>query len=86
MCTDSEPDPNKTTLFWQAYILDKSLSLRLGRGSTIKDREITIPRQLTLKGGLQQDDGVTSLWLSISPLRAEVYEKLFVADCPPGSL
>ncbi|PYI12339.1 hypothetical protein BO78DRAFT_2004 [Aspergillus sclerotiicarbonarius CBS 121057] len=34
----------KTFLFWGVYFLDKSLSLRLGRASTIPDCDITIPR------------------------------------------
>ncbi|KAI9930802.1 hypothetical protein MW887_011560 [Aspergillus wentii] len=34
----------KRFLFWGVYFLDKSLSLRLGRASTIPDCEITVPR------------------------------------------
>lgn len=34
----------KQFLFWSIYFIDKSLSLRLGRPSTIPDWDITVPR------------------------------------------
>lgn len=33
----------KIKLFWLVYVQEKSLSLRLGRSSTIRDSDITIP-------------------------------------------
>lgn len=33
----------KTRLFWAMYCLEKSITLRLGRCSTIRDNDITIP-------------------------------------------
>ncbi|KAH7113618.1 hypothetical protein EDB81DRAFT_921595, partial [Dactylonectria macrodidyma] len=32
----------KTRLFWSIYLLEKSLSLRLGRSSTIREQDITV--------------------------------------------
>lgn len=43
--TDGSSDElnHERYLFWCVYILDKGLSLRLGRASTISDWDITIP-------------------------------------------
>lgn len=37
----------KQFLFWSIYFIDKSLSLRLGRPSTIPDWDITVPQPTT---------------------------------------
>ncbi|KAM5353373.1 hypothetical protein ACJ41O_000023 [Fusarium nematophilum] len=42
----AEERQHKTRLFWMLYFLEKSISLRLGRSSTIRDHDITIPRPL----------------------------------------
>ncbi|KAF5857223.1 hypothetical protein ETB97_006065 [Aspergillus alliaceus] len=36
----------KISLFWAIYVREKSVSLRLGRPSTIRDQDITVPRLL----------------------------------------
>lgn len=38
----------KICLFWAVYVLEKTVALRLGRPSTIRDQDITIPRLTTL--------------------------------------
>ncbi|KAJ6073408.1 hypothetical protein N7467_011493 [Penicillium canescens] len=38
----------KMYLFWAVYALEKAVALRLGRPSTIRDQDITIPRLATL--------------------------------------
>ncbi|KAL6915323.1 hypothetical protein FSST1_006818 [Fusarium sambucinum] len=44
MIQDSpETKATKIKLFWQVYVYEKGLSLRLGRSSTIRDSDITIP-------------------------------------------
>lgn len=42
----SEERQYKTRLFWGLYCLEKSIALRLGRCSTIRDHDITIPQPL----------------------------------------
>ncbi|KAJ3459660.1 hypothetical protein MRS44_015733 [Fusarium solani] len=42
----SEERQYKTRLFWGLYCLEKSITLRLGRCSTIRDHDITIPQPL----------------------------------------
>ncbi|TQN63735.1 Protein STB5, partial [Colletotrichum shisoi] len=34
----------KIKLFWLIYVIEKGLSLRLGRSSTIRDNDVTVPR------------------------------------------
>ncbi|KAM0413636.1 hypothetical protein ACHAPD_006874 [Fusarium lateritium] len=44
MIQDSpETKATKIKIFWQVYVYEKGLSLRLGRSSTIRDSDITIP-------------------------------------------
>ncbi|KAL0779004.1 hypothetical protein CaCOL14_003488 [Colletotrichum acutatum] len=39
-----EVQKEKRRIFWLVYVLEKGLSLRMGRSSTIRDGDITIPR------------------------------------------
>lgn len=34
----------KIKIFWLIYVVEKGLSLRLGRSSTIRDNDVTVPR------------------------------------------
>ncbi|KAE8142333.1 hypothetical protein BDV38DRAFT_268035 [Aspergillus pseudotamarii] len=67
----------KVRLFWAIYVLEKSLSLRLGRSSTIRDQDITVPRLL-------MDCKMTSLvynrmpdWIDVANLHGRVYDNLY---------
>ncbi|KAJ9492886.1 hypothetical protein VN97_g333 [Penicillium thymicola] len=64
-------------LFWALYALEKAVSLRLGRSSTIRDHDITVPRLLL-------DRKMTSLlhnrlpdWIDVASLYGRV-----LAPCP----
>ncbi|KAK4243720.1 fungal-specific transcription factor-like protein [Corynascus novoguineensis] len=66
-------------LFWVVYSLDKSLSLRLGRSSTIQDSDVTItvpcddgPRQSPIVSFLR-------IWVIESRIQGQIYELLY---CP----
>ncbi|KZL75901.1 fungal specific transcription factor [Colletotrichum tofieldiae] len=39
-----ETKNGKMKLFWLIYVIEKGLSLRLGRSSTIRDSDVTVPR------------------------------------------
>ncbi|CAI7565247.1 unnamed protein product [Penicillium crustosum] len=59
-------------LFWALYVLEKAVSLRLGRPSTIRDHDITVPR-------LPLDRKMTSLlhnrlpdWIEVASLYGRV--------------
>ncbi|PKX88891.1 putative C6 transcription factor [Aspergillus novofumigatus IBT 16806] len=78
----------KMCLFWAVYALEKAVALRLGRPSTIRDQDITIPR-LTL------DRKMTSLaynrlpdWVDMASLYGHLYDSLYspTALTQPGSV
>lgn len=68
----------KTMLFWQVYTWDKSMSLRLGRGSVIQDCDISITRDLDFSGfeHLANSTAVPQMWLSCADLQGRIYEQL----------
>ncbi|GIK00727.1 hypothetical protein Aspvir_004756 [Aspergillus viridinutans] len=73
-------DKEKTkalSLFLCVYCLDKGLSLRLGRASSIQDYDITIPEDL---GGHQVDEPwrtMYHLWVKVAEIQGKVYEQLY---------
>ncbi|KAK4164052.1 putative transcriptional regulatory protein [Cladorrhinum sp. PSN259] len=69
----------KQYLFWGMYIVDKSLSLRLGRSSTIQDYDVTLPYPSYDDPGTT---GLTScfvLWCMAAKVQGQIYELLY---CP----
>ncbi len=66
-------------MFWVAYVLDKSLSLRLGRSSTIQDYDVTVPD--TRMNGREKSSTAAffGLWVIASRLQGQIYELLY---CP----
>ncbi|GAA4685841.1 hypothetical protein GCM10025794_23740 [Massilia kyonggiensis] len=67
------------SLFLCVYCLDKSLSLRLGRASSIQDFDIiiTIPEDL---GGPRVDEPwrtMYHLWVKTAEIQGKVYEQLY---------
>lgn len=78
----------KVKLFWAMYILEKNLSLQLGRSSTLRDHDITVPlkhvRMVYQMGGSL---GVLSpKWLRMSQIEGRVYDEIYSPDalqqCP----
>jgi hypothetical protein len=68
----------KQFLFWIVYTMDKSLSLRLGRSSTIQDYDVTLPDPHSIP----HQNPITSffdLWVTVSRLQGQIYELLY---CP----
>ncbi|OAL20934.1 hypothetical protein AYO20_11461 [Fonsecaea nubica] len=68
-CDNSNPSG---MLFWVIYFLEKTLSLRLGRCSTIADGEITV----MLPGGSPGFDYARSM-VKLAQLSGKIYEKLY---------
>lgn len=67
----------KMCLFWAVYALEKSVALRLGRPSTIRDQDITIPR-------LALDRKMASLaynqlpdWIDFASIYGRLYDSLY---------
>lgn len=84
MDNDAEMTRIKSNLFWQAFVFDKALSLRLGRASVVADWDITIPKKLDLAAWDQlKKADVPKIWLLTSPIRSRTYEQLFVISSDP---
>lgn len=74
----TEPEVQKKVgLFWAVYVLEKSVSLRLGIPSTIRDQDITVQR-------LPMDRKMASLvfnrmpdWIDVASLYGRVYDNLY---------
>ncbi|KAK6219968.1 fungal specific transcription factor [Colletotrichum tabaci] len=67
----------KIFLFWSVYFVDKSLSLRLGRPSTISDYDITVPYPSSaskMHGALMS---YFCLWVIVSRIQGKTYELLY---------
>jgi hypothetical protein len=64
----------KILVFWFVYIMDKNLSLRLGRASTIQDYDISIPRPAP-----RSPEWPRSLWywVKIAEIQGQIYEQLY---------
>lgn len=66
-------------LFWNVYYIDKCLSLRLGRPSTIPDWHVTMPEP-SLREPLE--DPMLPwfvIWIRTSKIQGQIYEMLY---CP----
>ncbi|KAK3301852.1 uncharacterized protein B0T15DRAFT_442060 [Chaetomium strumarium] len=70
---------HKQFLFWVVYLLDKSLTLRLGRSSTIQECDITVPLPSTDDPDQTPIAIFFSLWVLSSRLQGQIYELLY---CP----
>ncbi|KAL4963268.1 fungal specific transcription factor domain-containing protein [Aspergillus stella-maris] len=66
----------KLFLFWGVYFLDKSLSLRLGRASTILDSEITVPRPAVTNGSAPVM-AYFPLWIESARCQGNIYAMLY---------
>ncbi|KAF5599523.1 hypothetical protein FPANT_3357 [Fusarium pseudoanthophilum] len=74
--SDSTTD-RKISLFWLTYLLDKGLSLRLGRPAVIHDDEITLPERFDkadVPGGWRD---LFTQWIRHSRLVGRAYQDLY---------
>ncbi|KNG83521.1 putative fungal specific transcription factor [Aspergillus nomiae NRRL 13137] len=67
----------KQFLFWGIYFLDKSLSLRLGRASTIPDGDITIPRPSSSHCNQAPVMAYFPLWIESARCQGNIYAMLY---------
>jgi hypothetical protein len=72
----------KALLFWSTYMLDKGLSLRLGRASVLQDYDISIPSVLEATYGEQPSQAILSLWIKHAGVQGKIYQRLY----SPGAL
>ncbi|KAG8669090.1 hypothetical protein FPOAC1_008478 [Fusarium poae] len=72
----------KQFLFWNTYFIDKSLSLRLGRASTIQDWDVTVPMLSENPANATPLSPFISLWIATARCQGQIYELLY----SPGSM
>ena len=93
MKDDTEEERSaKIHLFWFIYMMDKTLSLRLGRASAIQDWDMSLPYpnidsdHARFGSLVQQGQRGTSMllyWIKVSQIQGQAYKDLF---SPAGSL
>ncbi|KAI8713442.1 Zn(2)-C6 fungal-type domain-containing protein [Fusarium sp. LHS14.1] len=70
----------KKFLFWSVYFIEKCLSLRLGRPSTMPDWDITISRPSTTDTHQHSVLAYFVLWIESARCQGNIYELLYSAD------
>ncbi|RTE83564.1 hypothetical protein BHE90_001940 [Fusarium euwallaceae] len=73
---DSAMRKQKMNLFWTIYIYEKGLALRLGRPSTIRDSEITIPR-MEMDRSDTVNWGWMPKWIELARLQGMTYDQIY---------
>uniref|UniRef100_A0A0B7KG76 Xylanolytic transcriptional activator regulatory domain-containing protein n=1 Tax=Bionectria ochroleuca TaxID=29856 RepID=A0A0B7KG76_BIOOC len=64
-------------LFWTIYTVEKTLAFRLGRSSTIRDNDISIPRISNDASSEYGIDDTFSFWIELSSLQGRVYDEVY---------
>lgn len=64
-------------LFWAVYMTDKLLSLRLGRSSTIRDSDITVPRLAPEDNWSRPSNPALPAWVETCSLHGRVYDEIY---------
>lgn len=84
----SEDVKLKRLLFWSIYFIDKSLSLRLGRASTIPDWTITTSRPCITDPHQHPALAYFVLWVETARCQGNIYEMLYSPDASiqPGEV
>ncbi|KAK7224934.1 hypothetical protein V2G26_012937 [Clonostachys chloroleuca] len=67
----------KQFLLWSVYFVEKGLSLRLGRPSTIPDWDITIPRPSINDAHSEPVSAYFVLWIETARCQGNIYEMLY---------
>lgn len=77
--SDTQPDIDaRKRVFWTTYVLDKSLSLRIGRTSTLQDCDISTKTVEFPENRLQIPWHMMYLsWISLARLQGQVYHDLY---------
>ncbi|KAH6871432.1 hypothetical protein B0T10DRAFT_541511 [Thelonectria olida] len=68
---------NRQFLFWCVYMIDKGLSLRLGRSSVIRDLEIKVPYPATESEVQNPLMDYFRTWVMVATVQGKTYEQLY---------
>jgi hypothetical protein len=81
MKDDSEEERSaKLHVFWFIYLIDKTLSLRLGRASAIQDWDMDVPfpvPDVTSPAGMPKGTEMQQYWIKVAQIQGQTYERLF---------
>jgi hypothetical protein len=80
MVNDNPEDrQTKIHMFWMIYMLDKTLSLRLGRSSILQDWDISLPFNVSSDPNDKnpESSAMLSYWIKVARVQGLIYEKLF---------
>ena len=67
----------KSWIFWSLYSVEKGLSLRLGRSSTVCDDDITLPLPEPEGDKITPYYSCTIRWIKLSSIQGRVYKLLY---------
>ena len=73
--SNEDIDPTQF-LFWAIFIIDKILSLRLGRPATIQNWDITTP-MISLHSTRSPLGATISVWIDTARCQGDVYQSLY---------
>ena len=76
---DNDPDEttDKRLIFWCTYMLDKGLSLRMGRASSLQDYDISQPPVIERAYAPYPGREVLTLWIRHARCQGRLYERLY---------
>ncbi|KAL4769339.1 hypothetical protein BDW60DRAFT_224874 [Aspergillus nidulans var. acristatus] len=77
-----EERAKKNNMFWTIYMTEKTLSLRLGRLSTFRDQDITLPRPGTERPRGSFLAELVPGWVTIASIQGRIYDDIY----SPGAL
>jgi len=78
MTDDSAEDRNrKIMIFWNVYMTDKMISLRLGHASAIQDFEVALPRPEPSESLPASFVHLLSYWIELGRIQGQIGEKLY---------
>lgn len=81
MKDDTEEERSaKLHVFWFIYLIDKTLSLRLGRASAIQDWDMDVPYPVpdpTDPAGMPKGTEMQVYWIKVAQIQGQTYERLF---------
>lgn len=84
---DQESADIKRHMFWQLYMLDKNLSLNLGRGSNFPDSDIDAEFYTPSSNPAQRPWDLMALdTIMFARLQGQVYDKLYSASAIDSSV
>lgn len=69
-------------MFWTIYMIEKGLSLRLGRSSTLRLQDITLSRPVRGQPGNSFLTELATVWIDMATVQGRIYDEIY----SPGAL